>query len=78
MATENSNGFFAFLGGAVVGGIAALLLAPERGTKLRSRLKERISRLSDGVYLDEEQVRRMVDEKVEQVVDDMLPEPTAD
>lgn len=36
--------FYIFLGGAAVGAIAALLLAPETGVETRERLKEYLKR----------------------------------
>lgn len=36
--------FYIFLGGAAVGAIAALLLAPETGAETRERLKEYLKR----------------------------------
>ena len=34
------NYFFTFLGGAAVGAVAGLLLAPEKGSDLRERIAE--------------------------------------
>ncbi len=40
MAHSSSNVLAAFLGGALLGGLAALLLAPKSGKELREELKE--------------------------------------
>ena len=40
MAHSSSNVLAAFIGGAIVGGIAALLLTPKTGKELRDELKE--------------------------------------
>jgi len=57
---------FAFLGGVVVGGVVALLLAPESGEKTRRRIGKFVTdkkeRLSD-----------MVDEGYERVVEAVKP-----
>lgn len=37
-----SDTFFAFIGGAIVGAAAALLLAPESGEETRKKLKETV------------------------------------
>lgn len=66
MASDNFNGFFAFLGGAVVGCLAALLLAPEKGEKTRSRLKTRLQSLNQAVYLEEEDVANLIEEEAEE------------
>ena len=41
---KNSGLIYAFLGGAVVGGLAAILFAPEKGSDLRKRIKEILKR----------------------------------
>lgn len=68
MASNNySSGVFgAFLGGALLGAIGALLLTPIKGTDLRTRLKEKLSEhsiiLSD-VEVDELIARLEEDEE---------------
>ncbi len=74
MSCNNSNGFFAFLGGALIGGVAALLLAPQKGEKTRRCIKSRLRGLSGVVYLDEEEVSEMI-ERVSSEADDESPEP---
>lgn len=37
-----SDTFFAFIGGAIVGAAAALLLAPESGEETRKKIKESV------------------------------------
>lgn len=41
---SNHNVLYAFVGGAIAGAAAALLLAPEKGTDLRARIKEVLRR----------------------------------
>ena len=41
---KNSGLIYAFLGGAVVGALAAILFAPEKGSDLRKRIKEILKR----------------------------------
>lgn len=64
MASCNSGGFGAFLGGALLGALAAVLLAPQRGIKTRSELRSRIHKFNEAVYLDEDQVAEMVEAKI--------------
>nr|WP_317632047.1 YtxH domain-containing protein [uncultured Flavobacterium sp.] len=48
MANNNlGNGLLAVLAGAALGAAAGMLLAPEKGSKLRRRIKDGISRESD-------------------------------
>lgn len=49
---------YAFLGGAVVGCTAALLFAPEKGTDLRSRIKEMLKK--KGIDFSDDEVERLV------------------
>lgn len=48
MASNNNNGgvFGAFLGGALLGALGAVLLTPIKGSDLRTRLKEKLSQHS--------------------------------
>jgi gas vesicle protein len=48
---SNHNVLFAFIGGALIGAIAALLLAPESGADFRSHIKEVLK--SKGINLPE-------------------------
>lgn len=71
MASGNCNGFFAFLGGAVVGAVAALLLAPEKGDKTRARVRRSIQdytdRVDSAVFLTEDDVTAMVDNRIDEL-----------
>lgn len=72
MASGNCNGFFAFLGGAVVGAVAALLLAPEKGDKTRARVRRSLQdytdRVDTAVFLSEEDIDEMViDEQLDEL-----------
>lgn len=49
---------YAFLGGAVVGCTAALLFAPEKGTDLRSRIKELLKK--KGIDFSDDEVEQLV------------------
>ncbi len=49
---------YAFLGGAVVGCTAALLFAPEKGSDLRSRIKEMLRK--KGIDFSDDEVERLV------------------
>ncbi len=50
----------AFLGGAVIGGAAGLLLAPEKGEDQRRKIRLTLAR--HGVKLNKEELNRLVDE----------------
>lgn len=72
MASGNCNGFFAFLGGAVVGAVAALLLAPEKGENARARVRRSIQdytdRVDTAVFLSEDDIDEMVvDEQLDEL-----------
>ncbi|MBR6284473.1 MAG: YtxH domain-containing protein [Muribaculaceae bacterium] len=49
---------YAFLGGAVVGCAAALLFAPEKGSDLRSRIKDMLRK--KGIDFSDDEVERLV------------------
>ncbi len=49
---------YAFLGGAVVGCTAALLFAPEKGSDLRTRIKEMLKK--KGIDFSDDEVERLV------------------
>ena len=49
---------YAFLGGAVVGGIAAILFAPEKGSDLRARIKELLKK--NGIDFSDDEVEQLV------------------
>ncbi|MDE6119532.1 MAG: YtxH domain-containing protein [Muribaculaceae bacterium] len=50
MASGNSGSFGAFIGGALIGGLAALLLAPQRGARTRVRIKERMLDMGRDIF----------------------------
>lgn len=52
------NILYAFLGGAVVGCTAALLFAPEKGSDLRTRIKEMLKK--KGIDFSDDEVERLV------------------
>jgi gas vesicle protein len=64
----NSMGTF-FLGlavGAIVGGVTALLLAPQPGTDTRTMLKDRFSRMRDMVRSRAQEAAEKVDKMSEE------------
>lgn len=56
-----------FLGGAIVGAAAALLLAPEKGEDLRKRIRKAIDRLGVKICDSEEELEAIVDELDEEI-----------
>lgn len=57
---KNSGLIYAFLGGALVGGLAAILFAPEKGSDLRMRIKNILKRR--GIDFTDDDVERLVSE----------------
>ena len=49
---------YAFLGGALVGASAAILFAPEKGSDLRSRIKEMLKK--NGIDCSDDEVEQLV------------------
>ena len=49
---------YAFLGGALVGASAAILFAPEKGSDLRSRIKEMLKK--NGIDFSDDEVEQLV------------------
>lgn len=47
MANNVGSGIIAVLAGAAIGAAAGILLAPEKGSKMRRRIKDGVSRQSD-------------------------------
>ena len=62
---KNSGLIYAFLGGAVVGALAAILFAPEKGSDLRKRIKE-ILKLR-GIDFTDDDVEELIDQISAQV-----------
>ena len=60
-----------FLGGAIIGAAAALLMAPEKGDDLRKRIRKAVERAIEraGVKLcdSEEELDAIVDELTEEI-----------
>ena len=54
------NSLYAFLGGAIVGCSIALLFAPEKGSDLRSRIKELLKK--KGIDFTDDEVEQLVDQ----------------
>lgn len=70
--------FAAFIGGAAVGAVAGLLLAPEKGEDTRKKLLDQGSRIADkvnetlrrkGIKLSREDMESMVDD----IADELRP-----
>ncbi|MBP5498198.1 MAG: YtxH domain-containing protein [Muribaculaceae bacterium] len=51
---------YAFLGGAIVGCVAALLFAPEKGSDLRARIKEILKK--KGIDFTDDEVEQLVEQ----------------
>ena len=62
---KNSGLIYAFLGGAVVGVLAAILFAPEKGSDLRKRIKEILKRR--GIDFTDDDVEELIDQISAQV-----------
>lgn len=56
------NLLYAFLGGAIVGAGAALLLAPEKGEDLREQIKQLLKKYGVCKCTKEEELETIVDE----------------
>lgn len=57
---KNLSILYAFLGGAVVGCIAALLFAPEKGVELRARIKSKLR--EHGIDFSDDEVEELVEQ----------------
>ena len=62
---KNSGLIYAFLGGAVVGALGAILFAPEKGSDLRKRIKEILKRR--GIDFTDDDVEELIDQISAQV-----------
>ena len=58
---------YAFLGGALVGASAAILFAPEKGSDLRSRIKEMLKKI--GIDFSDDEVEQLVKQISAQIED---------
>lgn len=59
MASNSTSGIFgAFLGGAIVGAVTAIMLAPQPGRTLRERLRDKLSQHS--VILSDAEVDELI------------------
>ena len=59
------NYFFTFLGGAAVGAVAGLLLAPEKGSDLRERIAEALRKR--GIRLNRKDMDALVNDISEEL-----------
>lgn len=55
----------AFLGGALVGAIAGILLAPKSGTETRRAIKDYADKTEDEIFERAKEVRAALDETIE-------------
>ena len=58
---------YAFLGGALVGAAAAVLVAPEKGSDLRARIKEMLKK--NGIDFSDDEVEQLVKQISAQIED---------
>ena len=61
------NILYAFLGGAIVGGVAAILFAPEKGKDLRARIKDLLKK--KGIDFSDDEVEQLVRQISAQIED---------
>jgi len=61
------NVIYAFLGGAIVGCAAALLFAPEKGSDLRTRIKDMLKK--KGIDFSDDEVEQLVKQISAQIED---------
>ncbi|MCI9285865.1 MAG: YtxH domain-containing protein [Muribaculaceae bacterium] len=65
--SSNLSLLYAFLGGAVVGGAAALLFAPEKGADVRSRIAELLRK--KGILCSDNEIDALVEQLTTQIDD---------
>ena len=71
MSNKNlSNGLIAVLAGAALGAAAGLLLAPEKGSKLRRRIKNGVNRESDHLLEKIDELKSQITGKVREQKND--------
>lgn len=64
---NNLGVLYAFLGGAIVGAGAALLLAPEKGEDLRAKIKEILRK--KGILCSETEIDALVEQLTNEIDD---------
>lgn len=64
---NNLSVLYAFLGGAIVGAGVAVLLAPEKGTDVRNRLKELLRK--KGILCSETEIDALVEQLTTEIDD---------
>ncbi len=57
---NNLSILYAFIGGALIGGAAAVLLAPEKGTDLRRKIKEALQK--KGIICTQSEIDALVEQ----------------
>lgn len=62
-----NNMLYAFIGGALVGAGAALLLAPEKGSDVRQRIKELLRR--KGILCSDSEIDALVEQLTTEIDD---------
>ena len=68
----SKKGFGKFLAGASIGAAIALLLAPKKGSELRSDLKNKIDELvTKAKELDKEDIKKEIEDKVAKLKQDI-------
>lgn len=60
-----ASNFLAFLGGALMGGIIALLFAPEKGEITRQKIKEKLE--EKGIHLSAEELDKFIEKLKEEL-----------
>lgn len=63
----NKGILYAFLGGAIAGGIAAILFAPEKGSDMRDRIKSLIRK--KGIACSDSEIDRLVEQLTTEIDD---------
>ncbi|MDK2772736.1 MAG: YtxH domain-containing protein [Flavobacterium sp.] len=66
---KNSNVLLGILGGVAVGAIAGILLAPDKGTKTRKKLKSKAADIKSNLQNDFDEFLEQMENKYQQVSD---------